>query len=263
MKHLMAFVFMAALLMASPVKAEEITIDGATANAGLLGALTDAFMKDNPGKMIVNANPGVGTGGGIKGAEAGKFALGRVGRPLKEAEKQGGLKEILFAKIPMFFIVNNASAVNNLTSQQICDIYSGKIDNWKDITGEDKKIYVISRNADAATLSTVKETVPGFKDITITERAIVMMSDKEGISAVEKKDGAIAFCVPSNLTTQNVKVLKVNDQEYSNPGYVVQAVVGLVYKGELSGLAKEFVDYIYSPAGQTVLKNQKCAVLPR
>jgi len=265
LKNISAFLGLVLLgcLMGTRAYTEEITIDGATANAGIVKALADAYQESHPGNTVTVVLPGVGHNGGIKGCVNGKFTLGRIGKPLTENDKQPGLNQALFCKIPMLFIVNEKTPVDNLTSAQICDIFSGKIENWKDLGGPDQKIYVLTRNKDAATLGTIREKVTGFKDLTITERAIVKLSDEEQIDAVAKKEGTLGFCVSTNIKGQKVKIIKVDGISHTSDTYPIMATVGLVYMNQLTGLAKEFVDFIYGAQGAEVIQKMHCLPLKK
>src|SRR3972149_3381717 len=147
MKKKIIFSLALILLIIFKVMGEEneITVSGTGSNEGIVKELAEAFMKESPG-TIINVPPSIGTDGGINGCKEGKFELGRIGRPLKDTEKNLGLSELLFCKMPVVIIVNENVKIKNLSTKQICDIFAGKITNWKEVGGEDKKIYVVSRD---------------------------------------------------------------------------------------------------------------------
>ncbi len=240
----------------------EITVAGSGSNEGIVKELAAAFIKSNPGS-VVNVPASIGTDGGINGCVEGKFVLGRIGRPLKDAEKKLGITELLFCKMPIVIIVNQKVTVKNLTAAQICDIYAGKITNWKEVGGNDKKIYLLSRNPGESSLNELQKNLPGFKEITISDKAIIVQKDPEMIEKAEQKDGTIGFGASANMKGRKVNIITIDKIAMASDQYRLFTIVGLVYKEELSGLAKKFVDFIYSARGTEIIKQNYCIPLKR
>lgn len=236
---------------------EELIIAGSGTNEGILMYLAQAFMKDNPG-IIITVPPSIGTDGAINGCANGKFMLGRIGRPLKDNEKEMGLKEILFCKIPVVFFVHEMVNVKNLTVSQICDIYQGKITNWKEVGGPDKKIYVITRDKGDSSLVEIEKKIEGFKEITVSGKAIVAHSDPEMVEKVAGKDGTIGFTTITNIYGKKVKYLSINGVSPANDSYKILLISGFVYSKPYNDTAKRFIDFTFSKKGIELISNLNC-----
>ncbi len=126
------------LLLFNAVMAEEINLVGTDNGESLFKAIGIAFEKQHPG-IIVNIPKSIDSGGGIKAVAEDRAMIARVARDFHEQEKKYGLTYIPFAKVKIVFFVNPGVKVRNLSSQQINDIYSGKIRNWEDLGGKNLK----------------------------------------------------------------------------------------------------------------------------
>ena len=133
-----------AVLLSIPAMAEEITIVGTGSGAEILMNIGKAFTKANPG-VTVAIPKSIGSGGAIKAAGTDEAKIGRVARGIKEKEKSYGLTYLPVAKLPIVIMTHKGVGVKSLTPQQICDIYSGKIANWKEVGGKEGNIRVIRR----------------------------------------------------------------------------------------------------------------------
>ena len=124
---------------------EEITIAGTGDSQKLMGALAKAFEQAHPNTKI-NVPNSIGSSGGIKSTALGTVQLGRVARKIKDSEKRYNLKYLLFAYSPMVFAVNDSvKNLDNITSEQIIDVYSGSLKTWEELGAKKGKIYVASR----------------------------------------------------------------------------------------------------------------------
>ncbi len=167
--------------------AEEITIVGTGSGMPLLRAVGDAFAKANPGVNVLV--PGsIGSSGGIKAVGTDKYKIGRVARDIKDTEKHYELTMIPFAKMLIVFFVNKSVSLKDLTPSQVCDIYSGKLENWGNIGGKEGRIRVIRREDGDSSLKVLLKSFPGFKDITLTSRSKTTFTDQETIMLARASD---------------------------------------------------------------------------
>ena len=235
--------------------AEEITIVGTGDGVAVLEAVGEAFTAQNPGvKITVPAS--IGSGGGIKTVGEDTFVLGRVARPIKEREASFGLEYMPFAKVPVTFFVNNSVSVSDLTFDQICDIYSGKITNWKEVGGSSGKIRVVRREDDDSSLLVLRASFPGFKDLKITEKSKTALHTQDCVEAVENKEGTIGFAPLDVLGGKNVKPLSIGGVEPLDSSYPSLTTLALVYKkSNETGNVGSFLSFIKSPAAKSSIKN--------
>jgi phosphate transport system substrate-binding protein len=180
------------MVLVPGVWAEEIAIVGTGSGTAILEAIGKAFTQLNP-EVIITVPPSVGSSGGIKAVGRDEAVVGRVSREIKDNEKPYGLMYVPFAKNPVVFYINKNVTVQTLSVQQILDIYSGKITNWKDVGGSEMKIRVVVRQEGDSSLEVLLKLFPGFKDITITSLSKMTFTEQETNTTVEQTEGAIAY----------------------------------------------------------------------
>ncbi len=238
------------------VSAEEITIVGTGSGTAILTAIGAAFTLQHPG-MMITVPKSIGSGGGIKAVGRDEYLLGRVAREIKENEEPYGLTLVPVAKIPIVFFVNRSVTVKNLSIQQVLDIYSGKITNWKDVGGDDARIRLITREEGDSSLDALKESFPGFKDITITSKSKMTFSDPETEAAVEEYAGAIAYGSYANAKNTNAKILTVDGKSATDLDYPYVGMLGLIFKEKnYTGNIKQFVEFATSETAHEAIKEE-------
>ena len=224
-----------------------VSTDGSTSMEKVIGALGEAFMEANDG-VTFTYNP-TGSGSGIQAVQEGRCDIGLSSRALKDAEKEAGLTETVLAYDGIAVIVNPANPVEDLSLEQIADIYTGKITNWKDVGGNDAAIVLIGREAGSGTRD-------GFESITDTKDSCKyrqeLTSTGDVITTVSTNPDAIGYASLAALK-DNVKALTVGgiaptEDTVKDGSYVIQRPFVLVTKdgAELSTAAQAFFDYATS-----------------
>jgi phosphate transport system substrate-binding protein len=120
----------------SKAYAEQLIIPGTGACEILLKELAKEFNAEHPEHEVV-IPPSVGSTGGIRQVWEGEAELGRVARDFKKHELNYSLKRLVFARDMVVFVVGSKVGVTNLSAQQLADVFSGKIENWKQVGGND------------------------------------------------------------------------------------------------------------------------------
>jgi len=235
-----------------------IIVSGTGDSQDLMRALADDFMKKHNGEYVVEVPDAIGSTGGVKALVKGEIDIARIARPLKEQELQLGLNYEIFANTAVVFVVNpNVTGIDNITTEQILAIYSGKITDWKDVGAEPGKIYPLTREPGDSALRVFSEIFPEFTDIA-EPVAKVMYLTPEMIAALLKHKNTIGFVPYSSAVGTNLKVLKVNGVEPSAEKitageYKYLIPLGIAYKEKPEGLVKKFIDFLYSEdAGKTI-----------
>ena len=224
-----------------------VTTDGSTSMEKVIGTLGEAFTEKEG--INVTYNP-TGSGSGIQAVSEGRCDIGLSSRALKDDEK-ATLTETVVALDGIAMIVNPENPVSDLTVEQIADIYTGEITNWKDVGGNDAEIVLIGREAGSGTRD-------GFESITGTEEACQyrqeLTSTGDVIATVAQNPNAIGYASLSAVK-DTVKALTVggvapSEDTVKDGSYVVQRPFVLVTKdGEaLSEAARAFYDYALDPA---------------
>ena len=225
-----------------------VSTNGSTSMEKVIVILSEQFMEDNSDVTITYDATGSGTG--IEAVSNGTCDIGLSSRALKDVETEKGLVATTVALDGIAIIVNADCPVDDLTVEQIADIFTGKITSWEDFGGKGD-IACIGREAGSGTRD-------GFESITDTKDACVLAQELTStgavIAAVKSSANAIGYASLSAVEGQEgIKVLTVNGVECTaenvlNGTYVVQRPFNLVTMDgvELSEAAKAFFDYMVS-----------------
>ena len=231
-----------------------VATDGSTSMKSVIGALGEAFQNANSG-VTFTYNP-TGSGSGIQAVSEGRCDIGLASRGLKDDEKSSGLTETVLAYDGIAVVVSPENPVSDLTLQQIADIYTGKITNWKDVGGNDAEIVLIGREAGSGTRD-------GFESITGTEEACQyrqeLTSTGDVIATVSQNPNAIGYASLSAVK-DTVKALSVggvapSEDTVKDGSYVIQRPFVLVTKDgvTLNPAAQAFFDYATSAEAAPII----------
>ena len=231
-----------------------VATDGSTSMEKVIGALGEAFMEANPDTTFTY-NP-TGSGSGIQAVQEGRCDIGLSSRALKDAEKEAGLTETVLAYDGIAMIVNPANPVEDLSLEQIADIYTGKITNWSEVGGNDSQIVLIGREAGSGTRGGFEEIV-GVVDACQYRQELSSTGDV--ITTVAQNPDAIGYASLAAVK-DTVKALKVagvtpTEATVKDGTYTIQRPFVLATKtGEkLNDVAQAFFDYANSAeAGELI-----------
>ncbi|MBF7083173.1 phosphate ABC transporter substrate-binding protein PstS family protein [Desulfallas sp. Bu1-1] len=232
-----------------------ITAVGSSALQPLVEEAASQFMAKNPGAQIVVQGGGSGTGlsqvsqGAADIGNSDVFAEEKLG-----AEEVAQLVDHKVCVVGMAAVVNPDITVDNVTQQQLIDIFTGKITNWKDLGGPDVKIQLVNRPKSSGTRATFKTyALKGAEEA----RGIEQDSSGTVRKIINETPGAIGYLALSYLDG-SVKPLKLDGVEPTKENiiegkYPVWAYEHMYTKGEPAGLAKDFLDYMLSDEVQKTL----------
>ena len=152
------------------------------------------------------------------------------------------------AVIPFATVTNKNVKVNNLTTEQLKGIFSGKITNWKEVGGNDQKIVLVQRPESSGSRKLVKNIVLEGQEF--SQEGVIQESSGALKTAVAATPGAIGY-VDVAYVDESVKALKFDGVEYSkenisNGSYKLYGLEHMYTKGEPTGAVKAFLDYILS-----------------
>ena len=125
-----------------------VATGGSTSMKNVIAALTEGFAEVEPG-VTVSYDP-TGSGAGITGATDKTLDIGLSSRALKDDEK-ADVEGTTIALDGIAIIVNNASKVEDLTVDQLKQMFTGEITNWSEVGGDDGEIVLIGREAGSGT----------------------------------------------------------------------------------------------------------------
>lgn len=234
-----------------------IRMVGSTSMEKFANALSEALMEKYPD---VTVSPQfVGSGAGVEAVLNGTADVGNASRNLKDEEKEKGAVENIVAIDGIAVVVDPANAVEDLSKQQLSDIYSGKINNWKDVGGADAPVVVVGREAGSGTRS-------AFEEILKLEDACKYSNELDSTGAVMAKvastPGSIGY-VSLDVVDDTVKALKLDGTEPTEETikagtYFLSRPFVMATKGEIgeqSELVQAMFDYIYSAEGAKLVKS--------
>lgn len=230
-----------------------VSTDGSTSMEKTIGSLGEAFMEKYDGAAFTY-NP-TGSGSGIAAAKEGRCDIGLSSRALT-AEEQQTLDGTTLALDGIVIVVNPQNPISDLTVQQIADLYTGKITNWKDLGGADGPVVLIGREAGSGTRDGF-ETVTGTKDQCAYRQELTATGDV--ITTVSQNPNAVGYASLSAMSDK-VKAVSVNgvsasEETVLDGSYKVQRPFVLVTrKGEqLSEGAQAFFDFALSDEAKPII----------
>jgi len=244
------------------VAAENIVIKGSTTVLPVAQAALEAYMKAHPGVNI--SLSGGGSGDGIKALIDKSTDIANSSREMKDKEitlaKQKGVNPVahtiaIDAIVP---IVHPKNKVHGLTTDQLSQIYQGKITNWKEVGGDNLTIVVVSRDSSSGTFESWGHLV--LSDARVTARAQLQASNGAVVQAVSKNRYAIGY-IGLGYLNPSVKALTVNGITASaktalSKEYPVARPLYMYTNGQPAGEVANFVKFILSPAGQQLVANE-------
>lgn len=223
-----------------------VATDGSTSMEKVIGFLGEAYMEEND-QVKVTYNP-TGSSSGIQAVSEGRCDIGLASRDLEEEEK-ADLQGTVVAIDGIAIIVSADNPVEDLTLEQIGEIYTGKVTNWKEIGGSDAPIVCIGREAASGTRDGF-EAVTGTKDECKYSQELTSTGDV--VQTVSGNPNAVGYASSASVN-DTVKMVKVEGvipttETIQDGEYKLQRNFILVTKKDtpLSEAAQEFFDFATS-----------------
>jgi phosphate transport system substrate-binding protein len=234
--------------------ASDLVVPGTGDGLDIFRVVADAYTADYSDTVVI-VPPSVQSSGGIAAVSGGRAALGRIARPLTAEEIADGLVQIPVFKVPCVFFINPAAKVYNLTSDQVVGIYRGEITDWQEVGGAHLRIHVLRRDESDSTLKVLRATMPGWRDLEITERTKLAATAQDAYDIVAEVAGAIGFGPYNRALEASTIVLGIDGRRPSEPSYPSTVTLSLIHrKGAMTSEAMRFVSFLFSPKAQTLIK---------
>ena len=252
--------------------AEMIENKGSDTLVNLALAWAEAYMQRNPDVRI--SVTGGGSGTGIAALINGTVDIANASREMKPEEiaaaRANGYepKEFVVARDAIAVVVHPSNPVDGLTLQQLSDIYTGKITNWRELGGEDRPIVLLSRESNSGTYVYFLEQVIRLgdpKSDLLFSPDTLLMPSSEGISAeVRQNPNAIGYD-GLGYVTPDQKTLKVAadsrgpyvlpSAETVNQGlYPISRPLYMYTIGEPTGQIARYLDWVRHEGQALVLQ---------
>lgn len=275
------FIFVLSLLAAgcerpqnsasSQNSATSIQIKGSDTMVNLGQAWAENYMRKNSEALV--AVTGGGSGTGIAALLNGTADIAETSRKMKEKEyaeaRKNGIEPVEFtvALDGLAVVVSPKNPVNQLTVDQVADIFTGKIRNWSDVGGVSGPIVLLSREVNSGTHLYFKEHVlrhgkeKGPEEF--DKGALLMPSSQAIADEISQNPNAIGYYGMGykNPTQKILSIAKDAKGPYVSPTienvksgqYYISRPLLMYTKGQPAGLVKDFIDFTLSVEGQTIV----------
>jgi phosphate transport system substrate-binding protein len=248
-----------------------ITNRGSDTLVNLALAWAEAYAKEHP-EMEISVSGG-GSGTGITALINNTVDIANASRAMKpeeiKAAQDNGVHPMQFivARDAIAVIVNPGNPVTDLTLQQVSDIFSGKINNWTEVGGENRPIVRVSREVNSGTHVYFLESVIRLgnpNDKTIFAADTLLLPSSEGItSEVSQNPNAIGYDGLGYVTSA-VKVLRLAPTPFGpfvppskatvlDHSYAISRELYMYTNGEPTGSLKEYLDWILGAEAQQIV----------
>ena len=232
-----------------------ITMAGSTSMEKLANAVAEAFMEKYP-NVTVNAEF-TGSSAGIESLLSGSVDIGNSSRALEDSEKQNGAVENIVAIDGIAVVVNPDTKVENLTKEQLAQIYTGEITDWADVDGDSAPIVVIGREAGSGTRG-------AFEELLDVADKCTYASELDSTGAVMAKVASTpGGYVSLDVLDDTVKALKLEGVEPTAENikagnYFLSRPFVIATKGKISEQSEPvqaLFDYLSSAEGKDLISS--------
>lgn len=247
------------------LQSKVITVKGSDTMVILAQRWAEKYMSEKSGITVQVTGGGSGTG--IAALINGTTDICNASRPMKPSEREK-LKqrfntlgvEVKVAKDGLSVYLNETNQVKELSLQQIKDIYTGKITNWKEVGGKDSRIIVYGRENSSGTYVYFKDNVLNGADYTATMQSLP--GTAAVVNAVVKDKNAIGFGGAAYAKGIKFTAVKKDanspayfptEENIKNGNYPIARYLYLYLRSKPTGEIKEYVDWILSKEGQEIV----------
>ena len=248
---------MIGLSASADVETQKISLNGSTSMEKMVNAIKDGVVYDYP---ELSLEPQFTcSSAGIEAVINGKSDIGNSSRELKESELEQGLVSNVVAIDAIAIVTDTDNKTDNLTKEQLIDIYTGKIRNWKEVGGDDLPIVVIGREAGSGTRSAFEEIL-GLEEK--CEYANEVNESGPIVAKVRSIPGAIGY-VSLDVVDDSIKTLAIDgvyatDEAIIDGSYSLRRPFVMATKGtieEQSEQVQNLFKYIYSEDGRKIIES--------
>lgn len=232
-------------------RAEQLNVSGSTTLLPIAEQSGEEFHQLNPDVAVLVS--GLGSSAGIEAVSAGTADIGTSSRDLKSEEAPLGLVDTPVAYDGIAVIVSPKNGVDNLTMDQLQSIFAGKIRNWSEVGGVDRRIDLVNRDEASGTREAFKKIV--MKDVPFDPAAAVLPGTGQVRDVVARAPGAIGYIslgfVEPRFTDVLVKALTIDgvlpsEKSVADRTYPIGRTLHFFTRGEPQGTAKLYVEFVLS-----------------
>jgi phosphate transport system substrate-binding protein len=255
----------------SPAKNEKIVIRGSnTIGEELAPRLIEEYQRKNPAIAFDTEFKGTSYGLGALMVDRSDIAAASRDLTTNEMElardRDISFNDYVIGSYGVAVIANSGNAITNLTKDQVRDIFTGAVQNWKEIGGADAPIHLYIRDA-------ISGTHLGFQELAMEKKPYALhlktYTNYTGIvQAVSKDPHGIGYSGIDEMKSAAVKTLSIdgiapNVASVNKGQYPYVRVLRLhTTKAKESSVARDFIQFVQSPRGQEIVKQMGFAPHP-
>ena len=224
----------------------KITVVGSSAMQLLAEQAGNDYRLSHPDSNIVVQGGGSGTG--LSQVQAGAVEIG-TSDVFAETQKGIDAKKLqnhLVAVVGIVPIVNKSAGVSNLSKQQLSDIFTGKITNWKQVGGKNQTITVINRSKGSGTRGT-------FEGLVLNGKKPIQAQEQDSNGTVRKivssTPGTISYISFPYANDENIQKLSIDGIKPTNKNvetnrWHLWSYEHIYTKGKPNKNVQKFIDYM-------------------
>jgi phosphate transport system substrate-binding protein len=258
-----------ALSAAQAQPADRLTVDGSTGVMPLVAALARDYEQRRPGVVVVMGT-GLGTKARLAALTEGKIdiALASHGLAAEELARQGlAAREI--ARIAVVFGVHASVPIAGLSAQQICDIYAGRLRDWRAVSGPDLAIAPLARPDSEVDSEVIRDKIGCLKDLRFADPVKLMPRSGDMAKALAAMPGAIGVTTMTVVEQSRgqIKALLLNArpataENVKTGTYELVRASYLVTKVPPTPAIARFLEFVLSAEGRAIIAANGAVPVP-
>lgn len=259
--------FALAAFTSTVAQAETIKIGGSGSMIPMVTTLAKAYMKKNPKESVEVNQKSMGQPGGIAALNAGAIDVAMSAMPITPDQAKLQVEPFEIARVAGVVGVNSSVTATNLTSQQLCDIYSGKIRNWKEVGGADGQIVALTRPESDSTKVMFRKAIACMAKLQESPQILNLPKSADMHNSLSSTKNAIGpvDSIALGDSAGKFKEIKVDGKSHTmlaNGNWPFVLKNTLVLKKGHGEAVNRFMRFIISPEGQGIIKSEKAIPTP-
>lgn len=230
-----------------------VSISGSTSVGPLAEKLAAKYTEEDNTNIEINQ---IGSSAGITNAISGVSEIGMSSRDLKEEEIASGLNEVVIAYDGIVVVTHPSNKVKDLTMEQIKQIFTGEVTNWKELGGDDLEIVVVSREDGSGSRDAFQEIVE-YSSGELIRNSIIASGNGNIKTTVANNKHAVGFIsfeyIDESISTIDINGVEATAENVLQEKYSLSRPFLFVYReGQLTDAGQRFIDFILSEEGQLI-----------
>jgi phosphate transport system substrate-binding protein len=219
-----------------------------------------AYMKKNPKDTVEVNQKSMGQPGGIAALNAGAIDIAMSAMPITTAQAKLQVEQFEIARVAGVIAINSSVTATNLTGQQLCDIYAGKIKNWKQVGGADAPIAALTRPESDSTKVMFRKSLACLASVKEAPEVLNLPKSVDMFNALGATKGSIGPVDTIALADaagkfKSIKIDGKAPEVSENWPFILHN--NLVLGKNRSEAVKRFMNFVKASEGQAIIKSEK------